>query len=303
MTTGKSVKTSIGPWKILLGTLAMFALALSVNPSAAFADGPKWTANNGIRYEIDREDGTASVDRYRGNASTITIASQVKYGGKWYKVNEVDERAFYQSKLTKVTIPASIKEIGESAFQGSKQLKSVTIKGAREIDERAFKNTWKLSTLVLPATVQEIDRSAFAYAGKNVATTVTVPNAKVKNLINRCYNFNATVKVTGTTVAAPKGTAITKMVGGNNTLLVAWEQRTAPVKGYQVRIDDDKDMDDARYYTTAKNTATQVKFFKIDNDPDGEKEKVWAQVRTYKVVDGKKVWSSWSAKKYQWVTC
>ena len=110
-------------------------------------------------------------------------------------VNEIDERAFYQSKLTKVTIPASVKEIGESAFQGSKQLKSVTIKGAREIDERAFKNTWKLSTLVLPATVQEIERNAFAYAGKNVATTVKVPNNRVKNLVKKCSYFNATVRV------------------------------------------------------------------------------------------------------------
>ena len=195
MTTSKGVKTGIKPLKALLVMMGIVALAVSLNPSTAHADDIKWKAKNGIVYELDRDDRTASVDRYRGNASTITIASQVKYGGKTYKVNEIDERAFYQSKLTKVTIPASVKEIGESAFQGSKQLKSVTIKGAREIDERAFKNTWKLSTLVLPATVQEIERNAFAYAGKNVATTVKVPNNRVKNLVKKCSYFNATVRV------------------------------------------------------------------------------------------------------------
>lgn len=305
MTTRRSAKAGANPLKALLVMLGAVALAVTLNPSTAHADDVKWKAANGIVYELDRDDRTASVDRYRGTASTVTIASEVKYGGKWYKVTEIGEKAFYQSRLTKATVPASVKEIGESAFQGSKQLKSVTIKGAREIDERAFKNTWKLSTLVLPATLQEIERNAFAYAGKNVATTVKVPNAKVKNLINRCYYFNATVKVAGATAAvvAPKSTVITKMTAGKNNVLVKWEQRSAPVKGYQVRIDDDKDMDDARYYTNAKNTATQVRFLNLDDDPDGDREQIWAQVRTYKVVDGKKVWSAWSGKKYQWVTC
>lgn len=302
MTTSKISKKTT-PLKWMLVALGAFALALSINPPAAFADDVKWTAANGIRYEIDREDRTASVDRYRGTASTIAIASQVKYGGVWHKVISIDERAFYQSKLTKVTIPANIKEIDESAFQGSKQLKTLVIKGAREIEENAFKNCWKLSSVTLPATLQEIDDAAFKYAGKNVATTVKVPNNRVKNMVRECDNFKCTIKVTGSAAAAPKGTVITKMTGGQNTLLVKWETRTAPVKGYQVRIDDDRDMDDARYYTVAKNTASQVKFFNIDDDPDGEREKIWAQVRTYKAVDGKKVWSGWSAKKYQWVTC
>ncbi|MDO5517298.1 MAG: leucine-rich repeat protein [Clostridium sp.] len=82
-------------------------------------------------------------------------------------VTEIADDAFYinysgNSKITKVSIPSSVKRIGKNAFCDCTNLEKVTIgDGIKEIDEHAFEGCTDLSDLDIPDDVDNISSSAF----------------------------------------------------------------------------------------------------------------------------------------------
>ena len=75
----------------------------------------------------------------------------------------IADAAFYQSKITDVTLPGTIKYIGDSAFCGATELKSVTFSanGLLRVGVGAFSECRKLEKIVLPDSVEEIGDRAF----------------------------------------------------------------------------------------------------------------------------------------------
>ncbi len=72
------------------------------------------------------------------------------------------ERAFYGSRITSVSIPASITSISESAFYGCSKLTSVNIHSSvTNIGESAFEGCIALTSITIPASVTSIGNSAF----------------------------------------------------------------------------------------------------------------------------------------------
>ena len=68
-----------------------------------------------------------AVASYVGNASSITIPTNVSFRGVSYKVTEVGEEAFYNNEiLTSISLPNSITVIRKRAFAGCSNLSSMT---------------------------------------------------------------------------------------------------------------------------------------------------------------------------------
>ena len=93
-------------------------------------------------------------------------------------------------------------------------------------------------------------------------------------------------------VAKPKSAKFKKVKSAKNAISVEWK-KVSGVKGYQVQVATDKKFKKNKKTVTIKKqktTKTTVKKLKA-------KKKYYVRVRTYKIVNGKKVYSSWSKVK------
>ena len=93
-------------------------------------------------------------------------------------------------------------------------------------------------------------------------------------------------------VKKPKSTSIKKAKGSKKAVALEWK-KVSGVKGYQVQVATDKKFKKNKKTVNIKKqktTKTTVKKLKA-------KKKYYVRVRTYKIVNGKKVYSSWSKVK------
>ena len=93
-------------------------------------------------------------------------------------------------------------------------------------------------------------------------------------------------------VKKPKSTSIKKAKGSKKAVALEWK-KVSGVKGYQVQVATDKKFKKNKKTVTIKKqktTKTSVKKLKA-------KKKYYVRIRTYKTVNGKKVYSSWSKVK------
>lgn len=125
--------------------------------------------------------------------------------------------------------------------------------------------------------------SSYAPSGTK---SVTVNVSLTKGVRSTMQTSTAT-----TTVAKPKATKITSLTAKSKGFLVKWS-KVSGIKGYQIRYSRNKDMSNAKTITvtSAKTLSKTVKNLK-------PKKTYYVKVRTYKVVNSKKYYSSWTAKK------
>ena len=134
-----------------------------------------------------------------------------------------------------------------------------------------------------------------------------IPPVSIKNKINIGHNneflTNASLYCSSTPtpnsattaptiVAKPKSASIKKVKAAKKAISVIWK-KVGGVKGYQVQVATDKKFKKNKKTVTIKKqktTKTTVKKLKA-------KKKYYVRVRTYKIVNGKKVYSSWSKVK------
>ena len=93
-------------------------------------------------------------------------------------------------------------------------------------------------------------------------------------------------------VAKPKSTNPKKVKAAKKAISVTWK-KVGGVKGYQIQLATDKKFKKNKKTVTVKKqktTKTTVKKLKA-------KKKYYVRVRTYKIVNGKKVYSAWSKVK------
>ncbi len=89
---------------------------------------------NGINYDIDFENKTATVAKYTGDAKyegKITIPSKITYEGEEYTITAVGEEAFLEcTDIDEMTLPSTITSIGDRAFYATQQLSYYLYLGA-----------------------------------------------------------------------------------------------------------------------------------------------------------------------------
>ena len=101
-----------------------------------------------------------------------------------------------------------------------------------------------------------------------------------------------TTQTTTKAVAKPKGAKFKKVKGSKKSIALTWA-KVKGVKGYQIQLATDKKFKKNKKTVTIKKqktTKTTVKKLKA-------KKKYFVRIRTYKTVNGKKIYSSWSKVK------
>lgn len=95
-----------------------------------------------------------------------------------------------------------------------------------------------------------------------------------------------------TEAVKPKKTSIKKLSKGKKKFTVTWA-KVSGVKGYQIQYSSDKKLKkNNKSVTVTKQKTTKATFKKLKS-----KKKYYVRVRTYKTVNGKKIYSSWSKVK------
>ena len=118
-------------------------------------------------------------------------------------------------------------------------------------------------------------------------TTTTAPANNITTTTATSTSQTAVAKI-----KAPKKTSIKKVKGAKKAISVTWKN-VSGVKGYQVQVATNKKFKKNKKTVTVKKqkkTKTTVKKLKA-------KKKYYVRVRTYKIANGKKVYSSWSKVK------
>lgn len=95
-----------------------------------------------------------------------------------------------------------------------------------------------------------------------------------------------------TKTVKPKKTSIKKLSKGKKKFTVTWAKASG-VKGYQIQYSSDKKFKkNNKSVTVTKQKSTKATVKKLKS-----KKKYYVRVRTYKTVNGKKIYSSWSKVK------
>ena len=93
-------------------------------------------------------------------------------------------------------------------------------------------------------------------------------------------------------VTKPKSASIKKVKAAKKAIAVEWK-KVSGVKGYQIQVATDKKFKKNKKTTTVKKQKTT----KVTVKKLKAKKKYYVRIRTYKTVNGKKVYSSWSKVK------
>ena len=123
-------------------------------------------------------------------------------------------------------------------------------------------------------------------------TPVPIPSPTQQVTQPTAHNDTATTSQVKKAVSKPKSTNTKNIKTAKKAILVTWK-KVSGVKGYQVQVATDKKFKKNKKTVTIKKqktTKTTVKKLKA-------KKKYYVRVRTYKIVNGKKIYSSWSKVK------
>lgn len=113
----------------------------------------------GFYYTENVANGTYNVAAYNGTDKSITIPQYFNDG----EVVAILDSVFYNTDITDVYIPDSVKTIGGNAFAYCTKLKTVRLsKNLTSIPIGCFNNCTSLKTITLPAACTQIGYGAFA---------------------------------------------------------------------------------------------------------------------------------------------
>ena len=127
---------------------------------------------------------------------------------------------------------------------------------------------------------------------ESTTTVSSANNTTSKTFVTTTTQYADQPTTKKAAVLKPKSNKIKKVAKGNKSIAVTW-LKVSGVKGYQVQVATDKKFKKNKKTVTIKKqktTKTTVKKLKA-------KKKYYVRVRTYKIANGKKVYSSWSKVK------
>ena len=180
-----------------------------------------------------------------------------------------------------------------------------------------YSGTKTLSYTIKPIDVSKctvtLSATSYTYDGKVKKPTVTVKNPSGTKLTEggsytvtyasgrkNVGTYKVTVKMkgnyTGTKTVTfkilPAKTSISSVTAGSKKLTVKWAKKTTQVTGYEIQYSTSKTFSSAKTKTITKNST-------VSTDLTGLSAKTtyYVRIRTYKTVDGVKVYSGWSTVK------
>ena len=101
----------------------------------------KFTSNNAYK-------NTVSIISASDYGKEVVIPGVVNDGENEYEVTQLGSELFYNSIITKVTLPKSLRVLDAKAFYGCSDLQSVDLSSCEEIGYQAFSKCPKLSAIL-----------------------------------------------------------------------------------------------------------------------------------------------------------
>ena len=158
--------------KVLCLFLALFIIFCI----SAFTDAEEFTVGDWV---LLLENGTASISRYIGHESEITVPTNAEILGQTYRIRTVGDGAFEDcTYLTKVTIPEGIATLGHYAFRNCTMLARLEILGdLSDGDARSVKGNGEYY-----ASERSINNSIFYNTGKNADSFTVIFGEEVTRI-------------------------------------------------------------------------------------------------------------------------
>lgn len=128
---------------------------------------------DGFFYEINADGQTVTITGSKKSTGNVSVPKTIDK----YTVTSIGAYAFFQTKLTGITLPESIETIGSGAFYGCSELKNVSISsGLTSIGSFAFAECTGLKSINIPESTLNIDR--FAFMNCSELAEITILNMK-----------------------------------------------------------------------------------------------------------------------------
>lgn len=136
-----------------------------------------------------QDDGTLILTSYKGSSTVVTIPEKIgndtvtaigEFALSAGNPRATEQHRQIRKKITKITIPDTVKRIGENAFSHCASLEEINLpNGITEIAPNSFMNCHSLKTVTIPDSVTVIGSHAFYRC--LTLTSVNIPD-KVKEI-------------------------------------------------------------------------------------------------------------------------
>ena len=259
--------------------------------------------------------GVPQYGRFDKNGDSIISVSlhgykcvndgEVKYGKHTLHVNIVDKES--ELVVAQIDIPVTLeKKAEEKKTEDKTEEKKTEEKKADDVKEQQAKVEVKA---VKPSI--ELSKSEFSYNGKvqRPKITVKVDGKKIdeseyditytsgcknvgKHKVTVTLKGKYTGKATATYIINPKAVSLSKTVKDTKGFKAKWKKQTKEVTGYQIQYSTDKKFKKNLKTVVISKNKTTSKLIKAKSG-----KKYYVRIRTYKKVNGKKYYSSWSKTK------
>lgn len=196
---------------------AVSAAAASNAAEAASNDGDVQIVSNGVtigKFEYNlMSNGTATVLKYVGSATDISIPNTVDYSSKTYRVTTVGLDAMRGENITSVSLPPNVTKLRGGCFAECPNLSSVVIKGDIDTcdqDNGVFAGSGSNMKVKFATTVTKIPAYLFAVPDADSSNYAHLTTIEMSNSITsvgtaafrNCRDLN---KITASTKLASIG--------------------------------------------------------------------------------------------------
>ena len=147
-------------------SLMVFAVMMLMTASSVLAQDVKFEVIDGLRYLLESDTKTASIEENtNGNYSgDIVVPEKVKSSdGVEYSVTSLGDACFHGcGDLTTITIPSSVTSLGERSFEGCSGLTSITIPSSvTSLGGSCFHGCADLISITIPSSVTSLGGGCF----------------------------------------------------------------------------------------------------------------------------------------------
>ncbi len=284
--TYKASSSSIS-WSLTNGTLTVRGKGKM--PAYHFMEAP-WFGKRAAIKRIVVGEGITAVSTYAfaccSNVTSVDLPDTL---------SEIGARAFYKDvSLASLELPSGLSTIGRMAFQDCTALKSLTIpSGVKKLPEYMCCGCSRLKEVVLPGTITEIGSSAFF--GTDLSQ-ISYTGTKARwsciriDISNKKDISGAKLVIVEPKAATSPATSIVSVKNVKGCKAKVTYKTSSACDGYQIQVAKNKNF--------TKSLLTKKVFDKNDSDKvmaAGSKGTWYARVRTFRTVNGKTVYSAWSA--------